>query len=172
MSAHSSLVVCGALLALVACGRSETRTDSATGAAATDAGASTGASSAAAPSAAPAPAPALSLSQLEGTWQGKSFDEKDSAIATWTLHAGSDTSKWIATFTNGTKVPVHVVSLAGDSLVAQMPAYKSVSMKGQTITIRFVARVHADSLAGTFESRLLSKPDSVRHGRLAATRTK
>jgi hypothetical protein len=53
-----------------------------------------------------------------------------------------------------------------------MPAYKSVSIKGQSITVRFVARVQGDSLAGNFESRLVAKPDSVRHGRLVATRTK
>jgi hypothetical protein len=129
-------------------------------------------SQAATPSSAAAPAPALSLGQVEGTWQGKSLNEKDSVVATWTLQAGSDTSKWMASFTNGPKVPVHVVSLGGDSIVAQMPAYKSVSMKGQTITVRFVARVRGDSLAGTFESRLTSKPDSVRHGRLLAARTK
>jgi hypothetical protein len=171
MSAHRSLVVCGALLVLVACGRSEQRSDSASGAAPA-AGASTAASPSAAPSAAAAPAPALSLSQVEGTWQGKSLNEKDSVVATWTLDAGSDTSKWSAKFANGPKVPVHVVSVSGDSLVAQMPAYKSVSMKGQTITVRFVARVRGDSLAGNFESRLTSKPDSVRHGRLIAARTK
>lgn len=105
-------------------------------------------------------------------WRGTSFNERDSVIATWTLDAGSDTSKWSTQFTNGPKVPVHVVSLSGDSLVAQMPAYKSVSMKGQTITVRFVGRVRGDSLNGTFESRLVAKPDSVRHGRLVARRTK
>jgi hypothetical protein len=110
------------------------------------------------------------LNQLEGTWHGKTLNEQDSVIATWTLNAGSDTSKWSATFTNGPKVPVHVVSLGGDSVVAQMPAYKSVSMKGQRITVRFVARVRGDSLAGTLDSRLTAKPDSVRHGRLFAAR--
>lgn len=166
MSAHRSLALCGAFLVLMACGRSEQRTDSAAGAAA--AGTSTGASA----SAAAAPAPALSLTQLEGTWQGKSLNEQDSTIATWTLQAGSDTSKWTTAFTNGPRVPVHIVSLSGDSVVAQMPAYKSVSMKGQRITVRFVAHVRGDSLAGNFETRLIAKPDSVRRGRLVAARAK
>lgn len=170
MSTHSSFAVCSAFLALVACGRSGQHADSATGAAAPAAGASTGVTQAAAPAA--APAPALSLAQLEGTWQGKTYNEKDSVVANWTLHTGSDTSKWTAAFAKGPTVPVHVVALAGDSIVAQMPPYNSVSMKGQKITVRFVARVHGDSLAGNYETRLVAKPDSVRRGRLAGARTK
>lgn len=172
MSAYPLLVVCGALLVVAGCGRSEQRADSASGAAAPAAGASARVSQAATPSTAAPATPPLSLDQLEGTWQGKSLNEKDSVVATWTLDAGSDTSKWSARFTNGPKVPVHIVSLAGDSVIAQMPAYKSVSMKGQTITVRFIARVRGDSLDGSFESRLTSKPDSVRRGRLTAARRK
>jgi hypothetical protein len=157
----------GSVALLLGCGKGEKRTDSATGAAAPATGA-TAASAAATPS-----APALTLAQLEGTWRGQTLREaQDTVIATWTLSAPADTSKWVASFTKGPKVPVHIVSLSADSLVAKMGPYPSVSMKGKMITVQFVSRVHGDSLVGTEETHLVSKPDSVARGRLQATRAK
>ena len=96
---------------------------------------------------------------------------KDTVVGTWTLDAPQDTSKWVTTFTDGPKVPVHVVSIAGDSVVAQMGPYKSVTAR-QMVNTRVVNHVHGDSIAGTFEMRLVSKPDSVIRGRLQAVRSK
>ena len=157
----------GSVALLLGCGKGEKRTDSATGAAAPATGAT------AASAAAPPSTPALTLAQLEGTWRGQTLREaQDTVIATWTLSAPADTSKWVASFTKGPKVPVHIVSLSADSLVAKMGPYPSVSMKGKMITVQFVSRVHGDSLVGTEETHLVSKPDSVARGRLQATRAK
>lgn len=164
MHYRASVAACVCALTLVACGRSESRTDSATGAAAP-----AGSTSAAASTAPPA---ALSIAQLEGKWQGKTMpSSKDTVVGTWTLDAPQDTSKWVTSFTNGPRVPVHVVSIAGDSIVAQMGPYKSVTAR-QMVTTRVVNHVHGDSLVGTFEMRPVSKPDSVIRGRLQAVRAK
>ena len=153
-------------MSLCACGRAERRPDSASGSAM-----SAGSSATAAPATSTPAAPALSISQLEGTWHGKSFDEtSDSVRATWTLTAPSDTTKWVTRFTNGPSVQVHVIAVAGDSAVAEMGPYKSVSRKGQMMKARFVTRVHGDTLVGTYEMRPVAKPDSVFRGRLTAVR--
>ena len=167
MSRNASLVLCSIAAMLLGCAKGEKRTDSATGSAAPAAGATAAA-------AAPTPAaPTLTLAQIEGNWQGETLREtQDTVIARWTLSAPADTSKWVASFTKGPKVPVHIVSLAGDSLVAKMGPYKSVSMPGKTINVQFVARIHGDSIVGTEDTRLVSKPDSVARGRLRGTRAK
>src|SRR5690242_16109312 len=96
----TAVAVCACALTVLACGRSEKRTDSAAGTAA-------GASAAPAPSAAPVAAAApISIPQVEGTWHGTSMPvDKDTILATWTIDAMQDTSKWVTTFSNGTKAP-------------------------------------------------------------------
>lgn len=96
---------------------------------------------------------------------------KDTVVGTWVFDAPQDTSKWVTSFTDGPRVPVHIVSIAGDSIVAQMGPYKSVTAR-QTVTTRVVNHVHGDTLVGTFEMRPTAKPDSVIRGRLQAVRAK
>jgi hypothetical protein len=98
--------------------------------------------------------------------------DKDTTLTTWTLVAASDTSKWVTTFSNGLKVPVHIVAVAGDSVLAKMGPYKSPSLKNAMVNARFVTRLQGDKMVGTFETRLVSKPDSVTRGRLEATKAK
>jgi len=167
MTRRVSVAVCVCALTLLACGRSENRADT-TATAAPSAGATAAASRA--PST-PAPAP-VSLAQVEGKWQGKTMPAtRDTVVGTWTLDAPQDTSKWVTTFTNGPKVPVHVVSIAGDSIVAQMGPYKSVTAK-QAVTTRVINHIHGDTLVGTFEMHPVAKPDSVIRGRLQAVRAR
>ena len=116
-------------------------------------------------------APAIDLAQLEGTWHGKSMPErKDTVINTWTLVAPADTSKWVTTFRNGQKIPVHVVAVAGDSVVSQLGPYRSASFKGQMLSARLVSRLQNGKMVGVAEMRLVSKPDSVARVRIEGTR--
>ena len=167
MTRHTSVALLVCVLTVVACARSEKRADTATSAA-TPAGATAAASSA--PST-PAAAP-ISIAQVKGKWQGKTMPaSKDTVVGTWTLDATQDTSKWVTSFKDGPKVPVHIVSIAGDSIVAQMGPYKSVTAR-QSVTTRVINHVHGDTLVGTFEMHLVAKPDSVIRGRLQAVRAK
>lgn len=168
MSHRALVAACASALTILACGKSQSRTDSATVAAA-PAGATSAASSPSNTAAAPA---AISIAQVEGKWQGKTMPlTKDTVVGTWTLDAPQDTSKWATSFTDGPRVPVHVVSIAGDSIVAQMGPYKSVTAR-QMVTTRVVNHVHGDTLTGSFEMRPTAKPDSVIRGRLQAVRAK
>lgn len=162
----TAVAVCACAVTVLACGRSEKRTDSATG---TAAGASAAAATSAAPVAAPAP---ISIPQVEGTWHGTSMPvDKDTVTATWRLDAPQDTSKWATTFSNGTKAAIHIQSVGGDSIVAEMGPYKSMTAR-TTVLARIVNHIHGDSLTGTFELHPVNKPDSVIRGRLAGTRTR
>lgn len=164
----TAVAVCACALTVLACGRSEKRTDSATGTAA-----GTGASAAAAPSAAAAAAPApISIAQVEGTWHGTSMPvDKDTVLASWTIDAVQDTSKWVTTFSNGTRAPIHIQSVAGDSIVAQMGPYKSMTARTMVLA-HVVEHVRGDTLVGTFELHPVSKPDSVVRGRFKGARTR
>ncbi|HEY5061678.1 MAG TPA: hypothetical protein VII52_09095 [Gemmatimonadaceae bacterium] len=97
-----------------------------------------------------------------GTWHGKSMPEhKDTVLATWTLDAPADSSKWTITMSNGQTIPLHIVAIAGDSVVSQLGPYKNAANNGQVETTRSVTRIQADKIVGIAETRLGSNPDSV-----------
>lgn len=113
----------------------------------------------------------VSLAQMIGTWHGKSMPEgKDTVLGTWTLEAPADSSKWVVTMSNGQKIPLHIVAIAGDSVVSQLGPYKNTADKGQMETIRSVTRMQGDKMVGVAETRLVSKPDSVVRVRLEGTK--
>jgi len=168
MTRHTSVAVLVCALTVVACARSERREADTATSAARPAGATSAAANA---SSAPAAAP-ISIAQVKGKWQGKTMPaSKDTVLGTWTFDATQDTSKWATSFTDGAKVPVHVVSIGGDSIIAQMGPYKSVTAR-QMVTTRVINHVRGDTLVGTFEMHLVAKPDSVIRGRLQAVRAR
>jgi predicted SnoaL-like aldol condensation-catalyzing enzyme len=155
-----SLILIGAA-SFVACAKSDKGPDTTAAVAATPVGAA----------AAVTPAPVIDLAQMEGTWHGKSMPEgKDTVINTWTLVAPADTSKWVTTFRSGQKVPMHIIAVAGDSVVSQLAPYKSASVQGQMVNVRLVARLQNGKLVGVAEARLVSKPDSVTRIRIEGTK--
>jgi len=114
------------------------------------------------PSASATAAANVSLAQMIGTWHGKSMPEhKDTVLATWTLDAPADSSKWTITMSNGQTIPLHIVAIAGDSVVSQLGPYKNAANNGQVETTRSVTRIQADKIVGIAETRLGSNPDSV-----------
>jgi hypothetical protein len=123
------------------------------------------------PSASATAAANVSLAQMIGTWHGKSMPEhKDTVLGTWTLQAPADSSKWTVTMSNGQTIPLHVVAIAGDSVVSQLGPYKNAANDGQVETIRSVTRIRADKIVGIAETRLASNPDSVVRVRLEGTK--
>jgi hypothetical protein len=65
---------------------------------------------------------------------------------------------------------LHVVAIAGDSVVSQLGPYKNAANDGQVETIRSVTRIRADKIVGIAETRLASNPDSVVRVRLEGTK--
>lgn len=123
------------------------------------------------PSASATAAANVSLAQMIGTWHGKSMPEhQDTVLDTWTLQAPTDSSKWTVTMSNGQTIPLHIVAIAGDSVVSQLGPYKNAADNGQVETIRSVTRIQSGKIVGTAETRLASNRDSVVRVRLQGTK--
>jgi hypothetical protein len=162
---RSVALACATAL-LTGCGRSGEQATTDTGAASAAAGGDTAAP--AAGLAAPTP---VSLADWAGTWQGRSMPaDRDTVVATWTLVSKADTAGWTIQFPNRRPLPVRVVSTQGDSVVLEFGPYESTTRRGQRQTVRGVSRMQDGRLVGTYETRLVSTPDSVFRGRSEATR--
>lgn len=118
------------------------------------------------------PAPlAIKASDVAGNWTvtGKN-STTDSTLVTYDLAATNDTL-WTMTFANGQKVPVHVMAVAGDSIVTHSPPYNSVLRKGVRVETTGVLRLQDGKLVGTTVAHYRTKAaDSVVTIRMEGTR--
>ena len=127
---------------------------------------------AAAPAASLPPAPvAIKASDIAGHWtvMGKN-STTDSTLVTYDLAATNDTV-WTMIFANGQKVPVHVMAVAGDSIVVHSPPYNSVLRKGVRVETTGVLRLQDGKLVGTTVAHYRTKAaDSVVTIKMEGTR--
>ena len=111
----------------------------------------------------PAPAP-ISLSAVAGKYDvsGK-YEGTDSTVVKYVLTTTADTTGWSITFPNRKPVPVHIVSVAGDSIVMASGPYESAIRKGVMVTTNTVNRLQDGKLVGrTVAHYAVKGPDSVR----------
>jgi hypothetical protein len=111
-----------------------------------------------------APASAmLSLGDVAGTWNAVGKREgSDSVLVSYAIKATADTTGWTVTFANGLVVPLHVWSVAGDSMVLHSGPYESVLRKGVQVTTHSVMRLQDGRLVGTVVAHYSGGgPDSV-----------
>ncbi len=122
--------------------------------------------------AAPAPV-ALTLADLTGTWTVEVMPEaSDSVLLTYVLNAPADTAAWTIKFADrADPVPIHILSLAGDSVVLHAGPYASALRKGVTVTTHGVSRMENGTLMGSNVATYSAGPDSVRMLRSRGTRT-
>lgn len=96
-----------------------------------------------------APPPGLSLSDVAGTWNGKTMAVgNDSVLTTWQLTATADTSGWSLTIGSTSGIPVRVVSVSGDSVITEAGPFPSALRPGQQVTTRAVYRLQDGKLIG------------------------
>jgi hypothetical protein len=126
---------------------------------------------AAAPETPAAPAP-IALADIAGKWNVRTMAESgDSTLVTYELVASSDTSGWSLNFPKRKPVPMHVVAVAGDSIVTEAGPFESVLRKGVKVTVQSVNRLQDGKLVGTTIAHYAtSGPDSVRNLRFEGTR--
>jgi hypothetical protein len=150
------LVVLAAAAAIVGCSSEQKPADTATPAAATI----------------PPAAPAIQLADVAGKWTVVGKDATtDSTLATYVLDAPADTSQWTITFPNRPPVKMHVLSVAGDSIVTRADPYESVLRKGVQVTLDGVSRLKDGKLVGTSVAHYNVKTaDSVRNIKMEGTR--
>ena len=155
-----------AVLAVTACGRSETARD--TRAADTTA---TDTSMAANPASAPGQTMTAVSDRLLGTWQAKGYDagstKAQQFTLTWTRSPDGGLAGTIA-FQPGESYGVKVLSTSDTTIVYQSDPHRSPTLKGQVVT-RSEARFVGDSLVGTYSARS-TQGGRVLKGHFSATR--
>lgn len=142
------------VVALAACAKTETPADTTAAVPAT-----------------PPPAP-IQLSDVAGNWTVKGMNAAgDSTLVTYDLMATADTAGWMITFANGQKVPVHVMSVAGDSINIMAGPYASVLRRNVRVSTNGVLRLQNGMLVGTTVAHYNVKTaDSVVTIRMEGTR--
>ena len=120
---------------------------------------------------APAKKGGIKLSDVAGTWEGKSMvGPKDSVVVTYTITATADGKGWTITFPGRAPIPTRVVTVGGDSIVTESGPYVSVLRPGQMVTTRTSSHYAGDTATGTFEAHYAS--GDVLRGKVVATRRK
>ena len=151
------LVVAVAVVSLVACSKKDETPAVDTTATATPA---------------PAAPAALTLADVQGNWDVIVKNDADSTVASYSLVAGLDSSKWTMTFT-GRKdaLPVRFVAMAGDSISTQVGPYSSAVRKNVQVITDATYRVSGGKLTGTAVGHYSVKTaDSVRTFKLDGTK--
>jgi hypothetical protein len=112
---------------------------------------------------APPAAPALTVADLTGTWAVNVMPQaSDSVLLTYTMNATGDTSTWNIKFADrADPVPIHILSIAGDSVVMHAGPYSSALRKGKNVETHTVARVQGGTMTGTAVATYSAGPDSV-----------
>jgi hypothetical protein len=148
---HAVLLCCAVLL--VGCKKAETAPDTV---AVVDSAVPTAATQ-------PAPVP-MSLDQVAGKWNVRvtSAETGDSTL-TYVLDAKADTTGWTFQFPTGAPIPMHVTSLAGDSLVTEAGPFDSRLQKGVKVHTIVTWRVRDGKLAGAVVSHYDTKPPTTRN---------
>ena len=98
---------------------------------------------------------AITLADVAGTWNFTSKREgTDSVLVAYQIIATTDTADWKLVFTNPAKtVDMHVLNVAGDSIVTHAGPYESVIYKGATVTTHSVLRLIDGRLVGNTVAR-------------------
>ena len=113
----------------------------------------------------------IKLSDVAGTWAGKSMvGPKDSVFATWVLRATADGKGWTERLADRGPYPLRIMSMGGDSIVTEMGPYPSALRRGQMVTTRHVRHFKGSKMTGTFEAHYAT--GDVVQGKIAATRKK
>ena len=116
-----------------------------------------------APAAAPAAAP-ISLPSVAGKYRVTSRGQgPDTTVVTSELNVTGDTTGWTITYPNRAPVPVRIVTVSGDSIVAETGPFTSVRRAGVPVTTRTTYRWQNGQLVGTTVAHYDVKgPDTVR----------
>lgn len=156
------------LVALAGCS-SKDRSASDTAAAVTAIPDSAAGATMAATPAAPAP---ITLGAVAGRWDMRAVPESgDTTPTTYVLTATADSTGWMIAFPDRAPVKLRILSVSGDSIVAESDRYQSVRRRGVQVMTRNTMRLQGDRLVGhTVAHYKTTGPDSVLQLRTEGTR--
>jgi hypothetical protein len=121
--------------------------------------------------AAPTATRSVTAVDFRGTWEGKSMmGPTDSIVTTFAIIVTNDGGSWTLQLPNRDLLPMRVLSVGGDSVVAEAGPYSSVLRPSETVTTRMTGHLRGHMLAGTFEGHYTS--GAVAKGTTLATRVK
>jgi hypothetical protein len=120
----------------------------------------------------PPPPATVSLADLAGTWAVTGLAESDdSVLMAYELNATSTSDGWTSTLPGREPVPVRVLLVDSDSVVAEAGPFESALRAGVMVRTRTVARLQGDTLVGTIVAHYdTDDADSVLTGRLHGMR--
>jgi len=103
----------------------------------------------------PAPVPTISLASVAGTWNVVStpVSGSDTSSTRYTLTATADSTGWTFRFPNRDAIPMRIVAVAGDSIVAEAGPFESSRRKGVQVSTHIIMRMDGDRLMGTTHAR-------------------
>jgi hypothetical protein len=112
------------------------------------------------------------LADYAGTWMVTGMAESsDSVLITYELNATATSDGWTSTLPGREPMPVRVLLVDSDSVVAEAGPFESALRPGVLVTTRTVARLQGDMLTGTIVAHYSTTgADSVLNGRLHGTR--
>lgn len=121
--------------------------------------------------AAPESRAGISLADIAGKWRLRTTDEAGGNAVESELRATSDTSSWTLTRPDRKTIPVRVLAVAGDSIIAEAGPYESALRKGVQVRARMILRLQGGKLLGTTEARYtIHGRDSVANRQTEGTR--
>jgi hypothetical protein len=121
---------------------------------------------------APPAAQTINLADVAGRWRLEvSPVDRDTVLLTYEMTATADTAGWLLHFPGKDPVPMRIVSVAGDSIVAVAGPYPSALRAGQQVTTNVVTRLVGGQLVSSTTAHYATTgPDSVVNFRSRGTR--
>jgi hypothetical protein len=113
----------------------------------------------------PPPPPSVSAADFAGTWTLRTMNEKgDSVLVTSELVATADTTPWMVHLPNRPPMPAKILTIGGDSVVAEAGPYESVLRKGVKVSTHSVYHLKDGKITGTVVAHYsgVKTADSVR----------
>lgn len=103
----------------------------------------------------PAAAPtAITLADVAGNWSTensvKTAGGQDTVVKS--VLVANASGKWVMHIVGRDPIPAHVVTVGGDSVVAESAPFQSVTRPGQTVTTRETLHFKGDTFSGTIEA--------------------
>jgi hypothetical protein len=92
--------------------------------------------------------PTIALADLAGDWQVRGNNEAGDSVVSYVLHLTADTTGWTITFPGRPALPVHFVSMGGDSVVTHVGPYESALRRGVQVQTNNVFRLRNGELVG------------------------
>lgn len=114
----------------------------------------------------------ISLADMAGTWKVRSTVEgSENTVVTYDMVVTPDRTGWSIKFPNREPIPVRVVAVEGDSVVAEAGPFESALRKGVQVSTHVVSRLQDGKLVGTTVARYqVTGPDTVARLRFEGTR--